>query len=1251
MFDVPSDNDDRVDYEEVPIPDNVYFKNPETLSTVTSIISENLGNAFWSPITLAWSHVVQRVAFRQEETGDKALVPFVQQVSNEVNGKGAYSFSAELANSAIRHDVLPVTQAIYNGLDKAEDHADVFMSLCRANIGVLHLSESFTELAATLLGPNPNLCKHLFRTTYTISHAMQVAQSRFPFNIEPYLNYMLAMDADTAFMEVYHTSTFMQQLKPGFRQFEFSETDTSLITLTGDVTVFPEFIIPAGTSGKIVPGDNSPPLVMWMHKFNGWAYLGKLLEGLNGRTAALIVKLIRKVLAKVDDEKATELLHSASLWCYDIVDVISKLMIDSYANQHLFVATESVKFFTALCKIMPERIWPFLSRAGILAQHGRPGFASMVLGSTEIVNGEYSLTVALLDLADALVENAVASSRSSEVSPKVQSDVLRKLTRHYIDVFESCSYWKYVKKEQKVELMSKSVNMFQQIIHFAYTMDAVVPVLQESAENILRDFLTSEGDDLGPQRPLLTCLDSTSNEWIDSALVFLTKIVEARTALELKPSVLERQLFLASPRLVELYQRFPFHRKVIDLMTALVDSNWADSEQPSLLAHLGRFHSQLLLKSLISSLENQLETTATVISICAFFGAVVDGSSRQDGLSILLVSEKDSLLEIIETKALEMKDYSSRVFVHIIKAIALARNSWSTVTKTSKTRLSTLVDKMIEIVDSVPLQLPQEIRSPKKASNSTATVETAYLKFSAAKAVQVLSQELFKDPETVGALIKKKWASKLLKLTKSFSSIQLYRSSLHGNLIRNFQSKWQMELFQFSKKNPEYYGTNFIYDLNDMDAVFGPALGEFRNEIAEANLNLSLVNSESELSLAWGQLLASAVLGKITDDLGDIAIALLDISVCGMIAPVFKGVYSARLDVVFAILNSDEAKGIDITEGLRLCWAVLESTDVSFLSSLTGEPRLYKPVLRSISILVQRALANPEPEMAQVLHGVSDIVLAKGSRALAIAIQHEISEKVQSGEEPDIDYLIEDLKIMVVLLRNFLSFEKARVPISVAQFALKIQDAGSIRALLSLYSYSQDVDTIFGELTLLFLLELLQSDALSEQVVLNGLIGALTEAPISKQIQKGGLLQGRLYFIWIRGILPIMLTVLAKLGGRITPEITMLLSFFQPQIETAIVNLVEPTTISLASVDELHQIVVLLQVVPNDFDFKTTIIEGIAYLQSHPKLLASLTTVANTEEQQLHESVNSNGISKLVTKILDQLGEVSTICGEATEEY
>ncbi|KAG5363719.1 Nucleoporin NUP188 [Yarrowia sp. B02] len=1253
MFDVPSDLDDRVDPpESEPVPDNVYFKDPETLSSVNAIIQEHLNEELWSPIVLAWSHVLQRVAFRQEETNDRALVPFIDAVSADCNGQSPYIVCTQLANTSLSRGVLAVTQSAYRGLPKAPEHSMVFMSLCRASFRLVPLTEAFAELVATLLGPYPGYCRYLLENTLKIRDAMFIALSRFPFDIEPFLYIMLAMDGEAAFTEVYQMRTFMQQLLPGFKNYTFSETDTNIVTLTGGVEIFPEFVIPPGTSGTLVPGDNIPPLVMWATEFIGWSYLGKLLSRLSGRSAALIIKLMRKVISKVDVEAAEELLRSASLWDEDIVEVIAKHLVDAYANQHIFVATESVKFFTVLCRIQPDRIWPFLSRAGVLAQNGRPGFAAMVLGSTEIVNGEYSLTLALLDLADTLIKNAVASSTSAKVSAKVQSDVLHKLTRHYIDVFESCSYWKYVNKDQRVELMSKSVRMFQQIVHYAFAMDNVVPVLRASAEYILDGFLTSKGEDLGPQRPLLTCFDSTSVEWVSASLEFLTKIVEARTNLELAPSVLEKQLFLASPSLVELYQQFPFHKKVIDLMTALVDSSWVDSEQPSLLAHLGQFHSQLLLKSLIASLENNLETTETVIGICAFFGAVVDGSSRQDGLSILLVTEKGSLLEVLETKALESSDYASRVFVHVIKAIALARNTWSTVTKTSKERLTKLVGKMLEVVDSVPLQLPQEIRSPKKASNKSQTVEAAYQRFSAAKAVQVLAQELFKDPETVGKLIQTKWSSKMLKLTKSFAAIQLYRSSLHGNLIRNFHAKFGLELFQFRKKDPEYYGASFVYDLEDMRAVFGASLGDFEAEIAEANLNLSLVNSETELSLAWGQLLVVAVDVKIASSLGDIVIALMEISLGGMVAPVFEGVFSARLEVIFHILKSPELKSVDVTEGLKLCWAILESTDVAFLSSLSGTSRLYKPVLRSISILVRKALEAPEADMAQVLHGISDIVLAKGSYALANAIQHDVSHKAHSGETVDVDFLIEDLRIMVVLLRNLLAFENTCVPVSLAQFALKIQDTGSIRSLLSLYSYSQEVDRVFGELTLLFLLELLQNDQLSEQVVLNGLVGALTEAPISREIQKGGLHQGRLYYIWIRGILPIMLTVLVKLGGRISPEITMLLSFFQLQIETAIRNLMEPVTVSLSFVDELQQIVVLLQVVPNDLkdSYKPVILDGIAYLQKHPKLLASLTTVGNTQEQQLHEEV-TNGVSKLVSKILDRLAEVAQLGGEDIEEY
>lgn len=1251
-FDIPSDHDDLKEKPEVPdpIPANVYFKDPATLASVNNIIQEHVNEELWSPIVLAWSHVLQRVAFRSEETSDSALVPFINQVSADCNAQNPYVVCTQLANQALNRGVLAVTQSAYRGLDKSAEQTMVFMSLCRASFRLVPLTEAFAELVATLLSPYPGYSDYLLVHTLKLKDAMLIALSRFPFDIEPFLYMMLAMDGATAFEEVYYMQTFMQQLLPGFKNYTFSETDTNIVTLTGGVEVFPEFVIPPGTSGTLVPGDNIPPLVMWATEFNGWAYLGKLLSQLSGRSAALIIKLMRKVLTKVNDEAAEELLKCASLWEEDIVEVIAKHLVDSYANQHIFVATESVKFFTVLCRIQPDRIWPFLSRAGILDQNGRSGFAAMVLASTELVNGEYSLTLALLDLANTLVQNAVSSATDSRVSPKVQSDVVLKLTRHYIDAFESCPYWKYVNKDQRVEMMAKSVRMFQQIVHYAFAIDNVVPVLRASAEYILEGFLTPRGKGEGPQKPLLTCLDSTSVEWVNASLEFLTKLVEERTNLALPPSVLEKKLFLASPDLVELYQQFPFHKKVIDLMTALVASSWVDCEQPSLLAHLGQFHSQTLLKSLITSLKNNLESTETVIGICSFFGAVVDGSSRQDGLSILLVTEKGSLLEVLETKCLAATDYKSREFVHVIRAIALARNTWSTVTKTSKERLTKLVDKMLTVVDSVPLSLPQEIRSPKKSSNKTSTVDVAYQRFAAAKAVQVLAQELFKDPDTVGKLLKARWSDELLELTQSFSSIKLYRSSLHGNLWRNFKAKWGMELSQFRKRDPEYYGSSFVYDLEDMNAVFGECLGEFETEIAEANLNLSLVNSETELSLAWGQLLVVAVDVKLTDTLGDLVIALMDISLDGMIAPVFEGVFSARLEVIFHILKSPELKHLDVTAALKRCWGILESTDVSFLSSLVGTSRLYKPVLRSISLLVRKALEKPEADMAQVLHGISDTVLAKGSYALATAVQHAVGN---AGEAVDVDFLIEDLRIMVVLLRNFLSFENSCVPISLAQFALKIQDTGSIRALLSLYSYSQQVDPVFGELTLLFLLELLQNDQLSEQVVLNGLVGALTEAPISREIQKGGLHQGRMYYIWIKGVLPIMLTVLVKLGGRISPEISMLLSFFQEQVETAIRNLMEPVTVSLSFVDELQQIVVLLQVVPNDMMdyYKPIILDGIAYLQKHPKLLASLTTVGNTAEQQLHEDVNANGVSKLVTKILDRLAEVATLGGEGVEEY
>jgi nuclear pore complex protein Nup188 len=148
----------------------------------------------------------------------------------------------------------------------------------------------------------------------------------------------------------------------------------------------------------------------------------------------------------------------------------------------------------------------------------------------------------------------------------------------------------------------------------------------------------------------------------------------------------------------------------------------------------------------------------------------------------------------------------------------------------------------------------------------------------------------------------------------------------------------------------------------------------------------------------------------------------------------------------------------------------------------------------------------------------------------------------------------EDLSLITGILQSCL-----RIPgieLYHQQIVSMMMDNRSAEVAVSLFSFSDtlaiDGDPIYGELSILFLLELSSMPPMAEQLAISGILGHIASANITSYLRRSGVspfadsagLQ-RCYSIWARGILPLLLNLLDAVQTSIAIEVALFLAQFQ----------------------------------------------------------------------------------------------------------
>ena len=243
---------------------------------------------------------------------------------------------------------------------------------------------------------------------------------------------------------------------------------------------------------------------------------------------------------------------------------------------------------------------------------------------------------------------------------------------------------------------------------------------------------------------------------------------------------------------------------------------------------------------------------------------------------------------------------------------------------------------------------------------------------------------------------------------------------------------------------------------------------------------------------------------------------------------------------------------------LAIVWEAIQTSDVSFERALNvGDAEYYRTLLKllflglrvhasaddqvDLNFRASTRLRDSESVMPIIVE-LLERVVAIGMRDLATFIHDKPAEA-----NP------EDIGLITGILQACL-----RVPgieFYYTQIVHMFSANDTARVATTLFSWSDnlaiDGDPVYGELSMLFLLELSTMPSMAEQLAIDGILGNIGAANITAYLRRGNISPfadsagiQRCYSIWVRGILPLLLNVLDAVGDSIGTEVALFVNQF-----------------------------------------------------------------------------------------------------------
>lgn len=895
-------------------------------------------------------------------------------------------------------------------------------------------------------------------------------------------------------------------------------------------------------------------------------------------------------------------------------------------------------------------------------------------------------------------------------SENVLSRVLLSVTQMTVDVFENSATWRFPSELDRSILVGDVVGTMNKLISLTFSISSpdspssLTHSLLPAAKYILESFVSTSSSFLRFQ-PLLGSLlvafqipDSTLyprrsrivSERVNAVLDFATSLLRAANYLEQPSSGIQTQLFKSASVVARLPAvRRSFKTRSVTLLSTLVESaGKGNSEPPSLLGYLGPQISRSFIH-IVSQLDRPFDRTPEVLTIWKFFSIIM--RNRQQWMANCLLTGKtprealkgesklsklppDSVLSRAIEKLRTISDLPSEEAIAVSDFFTSAQNYWPWTIFAMQQDPSFLDSLRAYVRNLKPLSVVS--KSDAKEAGHQARI-AAYI-------AETFAMQLYHMRQMGQA---QKFSEDVVNDLDYFlrGGVQVagYNASLHVNFTKNFSTRYpgiSVDDFKRTPLSPRDLGSQYYYALDVAESMLGYDAGwagsrknGFRHEMETANLNLSLVEAEVVSRLSCYHAKTNALTnGQALFHAWEYLLLELSVS----LLPKSATIVTHMLQVVQQCLESNQRSqppenifvrlvharaNLALTLLQRLAEAsYLPKDSTSLLTNISialhavedpfGKDQIayYRTLLKILFVILRGARhSNNTTEKAALESpvAVTQLVLTILDRVVATSFR----TLVTLVHEPDSTTTPEDLALVTAILQACLS-----VP-GIEQCQLQILNIMSSHEVLqiaaSLYSWADRLadkgDPIYGELALLFLLELSALPTLAEHLACDGLLGHLTSASIAGFMRRSNVSPfadnagaARCYSIWAKGILPVLLNVLGALGPTIAPEVAFVLNQFPNLLQTSVGRFEAPGLsrtaaardaaqqyITLLGISEIHSLALLTRVlsvlrqnnlrdIPEVQWDSATVLENVEFWLSGRKILRERLLPLNARETE-----------------------------------
>ncbi|KAL8422523.1 hypothetical protein RB596_003004 [Gaeumannomyces avenae] len=1016
----------------------------------------------------------------------------------------------------------------------------------------------------------------------------------------------------------------------------------------------------------------------------------------------------------------------------------------SEAASSITVLYECVRFVHTVMPLCPGRVWSYMARCELLNTEAHAGRLSRITGNAELSADRFLFldsTIRLLsDLVDSAMESSVrrkvviakpgalqhTGSDSSlgslwvGISDKILAQVALSTAQTAMDMFENSSAWRYTSGLHHSTIVGQLAQVLNKLVVFTYSIDdsneRLTECLAPAAGYVVDCFLSSSSAGL-KFHPLLSTLLSalempessglypraaeTLSSRLAAVLELGTSLVKAATSLNKPTTVLELQLFKASSllaRLCAVSERF--RAPALGLLEAVVTSaeGVVDSEPPSLLGYLGPQISKSFLK-LLSQLDRPFDRPGETTRLWKLLSTIV--RSRQRWLASCLLTgsvprdafsadsktsktsrvRKDSVLAAARDRLQDISSMPSEEALAVLEFFTAAQNHWPW-TIFAMLKDSAHVDQLRKYVRELKSSTAIAKTSPGEAANQARIA--AYI-------AETFAMQLYHLRQTgQGSSFAQQLLQDLDYFLRDGIQVSGYNTSLHVNFAKNFAARYNKippSAFKRTPFAPRELGKQYYYALDlaqkmlDFDAGWvGPRDSGFRSEMEMVNLNLSLVDGQIALFHAWEFLLLELSVCLLPKNKN---MAVLMTQVAGqclsashspkgpeqIFISLSKAQANLALTLVQRLADASELSK-EAPQLLGTLWTTLNGVDDPFGASQVEH---YRTLLKTLYVIL-RGCRRAEASVAvtQNVLGILDRVVGQGFRTL-VALIHE----------PDTTVASDDVALITAILQACLAVPG--VDECSTQVLNLMASHDVLHVAMSLFSWSDRLadggDPVYGELSLLFLLELSAVPAVAEQLALDGLLGHVTSARVANLMRRPNVSPfasavgaQRCYNIWAKAVLPLMINILGALGATIAPEVAFVLNWFSGLLESSVRRFESPGAsrtasrdgprhITLLAVSEVHSLALLTRVLDalrlsNNRDIPevpwdaASLLEHVEFLLTRPNLLRErLLPLGNREiEWRATKAAGGDGAeSRLEEKVVSLLDSVKTILSEDVE--